>query len=144
MKNFRIVDIPGRNSDGLIVIDINYKDGKLSISGSTNHASGQIYDCLKITQYQEGWDKTKVDRLVEIWKRWHLNHMRAGCEHQQEQEWNKRPIDPSLPLNKYGKHFEGQNPIHGTCWSGYIEQSTAKVYWLIPVMYVDTSMERLG
>lgn len=27
-------------------------------------------------------ENAKVQRMVEIWRRWHLNDMRAGCEHQ--------------------------------------------------------------
>ncbi len=50
----------------------------------------------------------KVQRIVEIWKRWHLNDMRAGCEHQRSEGWAERPIDPSKPLDSYGTHFEGQ------------------------------------
>lgn len=50
----------------------------------------------------------RVQRMVEVWKRWHLNTMRAGCEHQRAEGWDKRPIDPSKPLQTYGRHFEGQ------------------------------------
>jgi hypothetical protein len=50
----------------------------------------------------------KAQRMVEVWKRWHLNDMRAGCEHQRAEGWNKRPIDPSKPLDAYGKHCAGQ------------------------------------
>lgn len=39
---------------------------------------------------------------------WHLNDMKAACEHQDELGWDKRPIDPSKPLNTYGRFFEGQ------------------------------------
>ena len=50
----------------------------------------------------------KHDRMIEIWKRWHLNDSRASCEHQRAEKWEERPIDPSKPTNVYGKHFEGQ------------------------------------
>lgn len=50
----------------------------------------------------------KVQRIVEVWKRWHLNGMRAGCEHQRAEGWDKRPIDPSKPTDAYGRHFPGQ------------------------------------
>lgn len=48
------------------------------------------------------------DELVMTWRRWHLNDMRAGCEHQREQGWDKQPIDPTKPTDTYGRHFEGQ------------------------------------
>jgi len=39
---------------------------------------------------------------------WHLNDMKAACEHQEAEGWDKRPIDPSKPLNAYGRFFDGQ------------------------------------
>jgi hypothetical protein len=30
----------------------------------------------------------EYDRLAEVWDRWHLNDMRAGCEHQRAAGWN--------------------------------------------------------
>lgn len=53
-------------------------------------------------------DDPKVQRIIEVWKRWHLNGMRAGCEHQRAEKWVERPIDPTKPLDAYGIHFEGQ------------------------------------
>lgn len=44
------------------------------------------------------------DTLFGIWKRWHLNGMKAGCEHQRAARWDKLPIDPTKPLDSYGKH----------------------------------------
>jgi hypothetical protein len=40
--------------------------------------------------------------------KWHLNDMNAACEHQEAEGWAERPIDPSKPLNTYGRHFPGQ------------------------------------
>lgn len=39
---------------------------------------------------------------------WHLNHMHAGCVHQDAEGWGQRPIDPDKPLRAYGRHFPGQ------------------------------------
>jgi hypothetical protein len=39
---------------------------------------------------------------------WHMNDMKAGCEHQEAEGWAERPIDPSKPTNAYGKHYPGQ------------------------------------
>lgn len=46
-----------------------------------------IPDVEKFTGYAPGWDAAKVARLVEVWEAWHLNAMRAGCEHQRA-NWN--------------------------------------------------------
>lgn len=56
----------------------------------------------------EGWDHAKISRLFDLWDRWHLNGMRAGCAHQKAEGWEKRPIDQSKPTTAYGKHFPGQ------------------------------------
>ena len=45
---------------------------------------------------------------MEIWRRWHLNDMKAACVHQRWFGWDEKPIDPSKPTNTYGTHFEGQ------------------------------------
>jgi hypothetical protein len=41
----------------------------------------------------------------------HLNGMKAGCEHQEAEGWDERPIDPSKPLDAYGLHFPGQKQM---------------------------------
>lgn len=56
----------------------------------------------------EGWTEEALVHLWDMWRAWHLNDMRAGCEHQRAEGWDKRPIDPSKPTNTYGKHFPGQ------------------------------------
>jgi hypothetical protein len=38
----------------------------------------------------------------------HLNGLKAACEHQEAEGWDKRPIDPAKPLNAYGRHYPGQ------------------------------------
>lgn len=35
----------------------------------------------------EGWTRKDVHNLVDIWARWHLNGMRAGCAHVPEPLW---------------------------------------------------------
>jgi hypothetical protein len=44
---------------------------------------GQMYESL-LEQYP---GNSSVARLVELWRRWHLNDMRAGCEHQRA-DWD--------------------------------------------------------
>lgn len=31
-------------------------------------------------------------RMVEVWRRWHLNHLKAGCEHQRETWQSDKPL----------------------------------------------------
>lgn len=46
-----------------------------------------------IVDYENGWNKAKVNRLRDIWKRWHLNDLRAECVHQRErgERWKTTP-----------------------------------------------------
>lgn len=48
----------------------------------------------------------KMKRIVEIWQRWHLNGMQAGCEHQRE--WvNERIPSEELPNRYANKDKDG-------------------------------------
>jgi hypothetical protein len=55
-----------------------------------------------------GWDAETWLDFLDVWARWHLNDMRAGCEHQRAAGRDKRPIDQSKPTTAYGRHFPGQ------------------------------------
>lgn len=47
-----------------------------------NYRGGQcVEEVLKVTSFAEGWDQNKARRLVELWERYHLNAMKAGCAH---------------------------------------------------------------
>ena len=73
--------------------------GKLSIvgtigpkyNGDAYGSSGQCYDEIKIKNHATGWDKKRVEKFVSIWKEWHLNNMRAGCEHQRK-NWDTNKL----------------------------------------------------
>jgi len=56
----------------------------------------------------DGWTMEAIAGLRNVWERWHLNGMRAGCAHQRAAGWADRPIDPAKPTNAYGFHFHGQ------------------------------------
>lgn len=91
-------------------------DGRFSAQGSVwNHvhsditSGGQNLDHIaeEVAQWVAG-GREALATVRAWWQRWHLNDMRAGCEHQRAGGWAERPIDPSKPLNSYGKHFPGQ------------------------------------
>lgn len=74
-------------------------DGRFSMSGdiwNNRHTDivcgGQCVD--EVVAYFPH-DK-KAQRMCEVWKRWHLNDMKAGCEHQRAWDTNK-----PLKLLKY-------------------------------------------
>ena len=78
----------------------------LSISGDIGRKEfGQCIDhILKLNH-----DNPIVKEIHAIWKRWHLNDLKAGCCHQIDARWNERRIDETKTLDSYGKFFEGQS-----------------------------------
>jgi len=71
------------------------ENGRLSIcgvegplaSGNCFGACGQIdmqdgTPSWDIVKYAPGWNKSKETKFLQIWREWHLNDTRAGCEHQ--------------------------------------------------------------
>jgi hypothetical protein len=110
------IEYPGTPAN--VFLKATVENGGLSISGvvgpkkdgDARGSCGQIIGVLSddSMEYAEGWNREMVSELAEIWKRWHLNDTRAGCEHQRSAGWSQRPIDPGKPTNTYGRHFEGQ------------------------------------
>ena len=47
----------------------------------------------------------KVQRMVEIWRRWHLNDSQAGCEHQRTLGWKSYDEHPSEPCPVCGYKY---------------------------------------
>ena len=96
---------------------IEFKDGKLSIhgvvgplpSGNALGGCGQIIDAAaNIDRLADGWTPAKLSKFIEVWRRWHLNNMRAGCEHQRADGWGKESITLIRPqFNEW--RLVGQN-----------------------------------
>jgi len=68
------------------------KDGKFSMCAEIwNHIKSDIYQggqCVDTVAAYFPHNK-KAQRMVEVWKRWHLNDLQAGCEHQRALGWGK-------------------------------------------------------
>jgi hypothetical protein len=52
-------------------------------AGSCGQIEGHLGDGADIHP-ATGWDRAKIARFLDIWRRWHLNDMRAACEHQRD------------------------------------------------------------
>lgn len=80
-----------------VFVTIQWKDGgNLSLTGvvgpwTNGDAAGSCGQCIDDVRPFNA-------RLADVWERWHLNDMRAGCEHQRA-EWN--PAEP-LDVVSYG------------------------------------------
>ena len=82
---------------------IYYHDGELSITGvegplTSGHclgSAGQIKNYLiDFENFAPGWNQSKIQTFAAVWGKWHLNHLRAACEHQRAlgQTWGTHPI----------------------------------------------------
>lgn len=64
---------------------------------------GQMQDTLRelamstdpaAIRYAAGWDDVRLVRVLDLWDRWHLNHMNAACEHQRALGWPEMAAEP--------------------------------------------------
>jgi len=121
-----------------IFCTISYKEGKLSISGvhgplpsgNARGGCGQIdmkfahknpqhndkRTAKPITpamlRFTPGWDSKTWLEFLEVWHLWHLNDLKAGCEHQRALGWEEEG---------YNKHPSEACPVcsykFGTAWN---------------------------
>jgi hypothetical protein len=101
MNAFTRVLNPAVGTYGRVFVKVEWDGKRLSITGVEGPLSngdakgscGQIicgytdYDArghaaLNSLKPCEGWTHETIRQLFDAWDRWHLNHMRAGCEHQ--------------------------------------------------------------
>jgi hypothetical protein len=72
IKNFSFIDAENKT----VFIELRIENNRLSICGNTQGSGGQIVDSIKpANKFQE--------RLIEIWRAYHLNDMHAGTEEQE-------------------------------------------------------------
>lgn len=84
----------------------------LSISGDYNGGCGQIIDTLKKLDTVAIPKKDLID-LIDIWEHWHLNDMKAGCEHQDTVNYN----DPEREFLLWAEHRKCPHGYkYGTAW----------------------------
>lgn len=108
-------------------VEVKYEDGRLSISGVVGTkrqlAEGDAATCgqcidaiagISSRYLVEEFKKADLDRLVEIWRRWHLNDLTAGSPAQEE--WLRtNPVTFEYPDSHYTAALEaltaaGLNP----------------------------------
>ena len=92
------------------------EDGKLSISGvegpkpngDARGSCGQIdmgyfhrrpehndkrySNPKRLIHFNPGWNEALWWDFLEVWKEWHLNDMRANCEHQTGPDWTSKDV----------------------------------------------------
>ena len=89
MQPFTKVLRPATIENHLVYVSVRWDGKRLSISGVEGpRTNGDAWGSCGQISYQETyvpsppWTSEGVKRLWELWDRWHLNDMRAGCEHQ--------------------------------------------------------------
>lgn len=83
-------------------VKIEYTGGRLTLCGVIGPMSngrckgdaGQCTDKIREGDPVTGWNREMLDKLCDIWDRWHLNDMRPYCEHQKEKGWDKMESEP--------------------------------------------------
>ena len=94
--------LAGKTDGGRVFVSVEFRDGRLSISGvegplgngDCRGSCGQCIDAAAVAEDCPGsltGDQRKL--LVDVWRRWHLNDMRAGCEHQRRDNWGRDEIE---------------------------------------------------
>lgn len=78
-------------------VKIKYDDGKLSLcgviapmrNGDAKGFCGQCINEIRGGEPIEGWTREMLDKLCDIWGKWHLNDMKPYCKHQKEAGWDE-------------------------------------------------------
>ena len=92
----------GRRVDAPGFCKIEYKDGRLSItgvigprsSGNCSGSAGQCVDKIRKGRPINEWTEEMLQKFCDIWDLWHLNDMRAYCSHQKELGWREQAVEP--------------------------------------------------
>jgi hypothetical protein len=104
------------NREQSIFCEIEFASGKLSITGvvgprsNGNAAGGCGQIIMEFKEYDHRgyssilditpaplWTHAMIKKFFDIWDKWHLNDMQAGCKHQRDLGWNTELIDPDKP-----------------------------------------------
>jgi len=84
-----------------VTVEVELKDGE---NGKCFSASGMIWNHIRSDCYSGGQNLEEIrsvlknnklfNEIYSFWKKYHLNDMEAGCEHQRELGWENIRIDP--------------------------------------------------
>ena len=138
MREKRIILSPGTGEYGRVFVEV-----RLTVDGSKRRLSfvgvegpehngdarggcGQIHP-VKVKEFAPGWTAPMVGKLNWAWDRWHLNDMRAGCEHQRKAK--EKEVGTPCPTCGYK---------YGTAWL-YEEVPQAVLDWLGKLPRVESS-----
>lgn len=84
-------------ANAFVAIEYDKGGGKLSLhgvigptpNGGCRGSVGQCVDEIRKGTPVDTWTPEMLNKLCDIWDRWHLNDMRPYCQHQKELGWDK-------------------------------------------------------
>lgn len=87
----------GREEMRNAFVKIEYNDSRLSITGVVApmgngdclRSAGQCTEEIRNGKPTDEWTREMLDKLCDIWDKWHLNDMRPYCEHQKKLGWDE-------------------------------------------------------
>jgi hypothetical protein len=84
-KVFCKIEVKEKEKSGLC-LSISGVIGPLS-NGDAIGSCGQIYDSIDIKTFAPGWNKTKLQKFLSIWRDHHLNDMNAATPEMKKAGW---------------------------------------------------------
>jgi hypothetical protein len=96
--------------------------------------------CDDVLKSVKTWSipKNKALRMVEIWEKYHLNGMKAGCEHQRKEQWEDQRIDPAeLPEKCHANRDEKGVYAIWVYPSEVLNGYFKKGIWYAPPKFID-------
>lgn len=107
-----------RGHKARLKIEWRLTDGEFAMQGEITGSktmSNSYGQCLDAMQEWLGGDPL-FESMLSVWRRWHLNHMRAGCEHQRAEKWEDQPVYADKPTSAYVKHEDDTSSWNMRIW----------------------------
>lgn len=132
-----------------VFVTIRWEAPRLSFTGvegpkdNGNCAGGAGQIVLESEHPAPGWEAEDVERLNEVWRRWHLNDMNAGSPAQEEWVREHKHEFPGWPMSFYdwaceqlaaaGLHPDPDGYRYGSAWlSEDVPDDILDYLWSLP------------
>lgn len=139
-------DLKARRGRNPVFCKIEFKDDHLSVTGviaptrnGDCESCGQIEMSLQLdnfVSFAPGWNADLVAQFLETWRHWHLNDLRAGCEHQRAAGWKLCP-------GHYPSDEDKKSAVRPTC-SGAMEPWASHLFDEATIAKAKTMLEAAG
>lgn len=107
------VEISNQNGKG---DELSIQANVWMVSRRDIYAGGQLRENVRDYLTKPLIGEEKLARILEIWDRWHLNGLQAGCEHQRARGWGKTELTlPSSEKKLSGWVYPTEHPEGVLC-----------------------------